>query len=66
MKKKIKTIKKEVTEEPISLSEFTPVVETRVEPKKEIGRFHASFPSEDLTKLVEKINEIIDHINGSI
>lgn len=33
---------------------------------KRIARLTVSFPSEDLNKLVDKINEIIDNSNGSI
>lgn len=35
-------------------------------PKKEIGMLSASFGQEDLNKMVDKINEIILHMNNMI
>lgn len=37
-------------------------VEIKVEPKK-VSKLDVSFGSEDLNKVVDKINEIIDHVS---
>lgn len=60
----MKTIKKKITSEVTGTPEFQasgPV--TRTEPIC-ISKLSTSFTSEDLNKVVEKVNEIIENYNG--
>ena len=60
-KKKAKLVKKEEKIEEVAevfkLSEFT-------EPKVKLGRFDAEFNRDDLNKLRDKVNELVDHFNA--
>lgn len=57
MKKIIKKVKveKEIEEVSVPMAMIKP----------QIGKLAVSFPNEDLNKLVEKINEIIEKQNGN-
>lgn len=58
-----KVIKKKVKK--AEIEEDTTIIIPKSE-KIEIGKLTIAFPSEDLNKLVEKINELIDKSNDSI
>ena len=57
----MKKIIKKVKEEPITVEE----VKATVIINKEIAKLSCSFPNEDMNKVVEKINEIIEKQNGN-
>ena len=55
----MKKIIKKVKEEPVEEVKATVII------NKEIAKLSCSFPNEDMNKVVEKINEIIEKQNGN-
>lgn len=64
MKKVVKTIKKKIVKE--VAPHITAMECAEVCVKSEIDKLTLSFPNEDMNKLVEKLNEVIEKYNGSI
>ena len=64
-KEKVKSVKVTASNEAPVLSETTASDTPSDTPDvKTIGKLDVSFPSVDLNKLVEKLNEVIEKING--